>query len=107
MTQIVEFELDSGEVVYLEAPSEAGVAPRPVVRGEKAIQKASETFEAALQRVKPAAQAVVDAFKELNEPDEIGLEFGIQFKSSANAFVLTGEANASFKLSLKWKSNKA
>ncbi len=106
MTEIVEFRLASGELVYVEAPEEPG-APRPMSRGGEAVKKASETFEAALEKVKPAARAVVEAFRELNEPDEIGLEFGIQFKSSANVFVLTGEGNASFKLSLKWKSDKA
>ena len=67
----------------------------------------AETFEKALDRVKPAAQAVVQAFRELNEPDEIGLEFGIDFKTEANAFVLTGEASAAFKLSLTWKNSKS
>ncbi len=49
---------------------------------------------------------VVEAFRELNEPDEIGLEFGLDFKTSANVFVLTGEARATFKLSLKWTRDK-
>ncbi|MCB1037419.1 MAG: hypothetical protein KDD47_26550, partial [Acidobacteria bacterium] len=70
------------------------------------IAKVSETFEAALEKVKPAARAVVQAFRELNEPDEIGLEFGLDFKTSANVFVLTGETQATFKLSLKWTSAK-
>ena len=106
MSEIVAFELESGEVVYLESVDGAAGA-RPATRGAEAIEKASETFEAALAKVQPAARAVVEAFRELNEPDEIGLEFGIQFKSSANVFVLTGEGNASFKLSLKWKSDKS
>ncbi len=42
----------------------------------------------------------------MSEIVEFRLEFGIQFKSAANAFVLTGEASASFKLSLTWKSDK-
>lgn len=105
MSEIVEFELQSGEVVYLEVAGGEGASPMSLEEG--AIRKASETFEAALEKVKPAARAVVQAFRELNEPDEIGLEFGIQFKTEANVFVLTGEANASFKLSLKWKNAKA
>ncbi len=107
MSEIIEFRLESGGSVYVEAEEDAASGPRPAGRGEQAIQKASETFETALEKVKPAARAVVQAFRELNEPDEIGLEFGIQFKSAANVFVLTGEANAAFKLSLKWKSDKA
>ena len=105
MSEILSFETQAGETVYLEVVDAGG--SRPMSRGEGAVRKASETFEAALEKVKPAAWAVVDAFSELNEPDEIGLEFGIQFKSEANVFVLTGEANASFKLSLKWKNSEA
>ena len=107
MSEIIEFLLESGESVYLEVEEGDSVEARPASLGEGAIQTASETFETALEKVKPAARAVVQAFRELNEPDEIGLEFGIQFKTEANVFVLTGEANASFKLSLKWKSDKA
>jgi hypothetical protein len=103
MSQIVEFELESGGVVYVEGERGSSGQSRPAGMGKKAVEKASETFESALERVKPAAKAVVEAFRELNEPDEIGLEFGIQFKTSVDAYVLTGEGNAAFKLSLKWK----
>ncbi len=107
MSEIIEFRLESGETVYVEAERDTVADPMPAGGGEEVLKRASETFETALDKVKPAARAVVKAFRELNEPDEIGLEFGIQFKTEANVFVLTGEANAAFKLSLKWKSDKA
>ncbi len=115
MGEIVEMKLASGEAVFIEVLEETGVRSRrsesgtlqPMGRGADIVEKAEETFEAALEKVKPAAEAVVKAFKELNEPDEIGLEFGVQLTSSANAFFLTGKGTATFKLSLKWKSDKA
>jgi hypothetical protein len=107
MSEIVKFMLDSGESIFVEVEESRSAGLRPANRGEKAVAEASETFEAALKKVKPAAQAVVEAFKELNEPDEIGLEFGLQFKSKVQAFVMSGEGTATFKLSLKWKSDKA
>ncbi len=106
MSQVVEFSLESGESVFLEVEEDRASGLRPASRGEKGISKATETFEAALGKVKPAARAVVEAFRELNEPDEIGLEFGLDFKTSANVFVLTGETRATFKLSLKWTRDK-
>ncbi len=57
MSEIIEFRLESGESVYVEAEEGAGSGPRPVMRGEGAIKQASETFEAALEKVKPAARA--------------------------------------------------
>lgn len=103
MSKIVEFELASGEKVYVEAAEDDAGGPLPASRDGRPAKIAAETFEAALERVKPAARAVVEAFRELNEPDEIGLEFGLDFKTSVAAFVLTGEASAAFKLSLTWK----
>ena len=101
MTRIVPMTLESGEEIYLEATGSADYRPAGIRGG--AVEAVAESFEQALDKVKPAARAVVEAFRELNEPDEIGIEFGIQFSSELKAFVLTGEANASFKLSLKWK----
>jgi hypothetical protein len=103
----MEFPLQSGGSVFIEVSGGSPSRSMPAGIGKDAVDKATDTFEAALDRVKPAARALVNAFREFNEPDEIGLEFGLDFKTSANAFVFTGEANASFKLSLKWKSDKA
>ena len=111
MAEIIEFKLASGESVYMEAEAGEGhEGPLPAGRGADifrgAGQAASKTFEAALEGVKPAARALMEAFKDLNEPDELGLEFGVQFKGEVDAFVLTGEANAAVKISLKWKNSK-
>lgn len=106
MSEIIEFRLASGEVVYVEAAGGPGAKAGRVGGAERVAHKASETFEKALERVKPAARAVVEAFRELNQPDEIALEFGLAFETSVNAYVLTGDASASFKLSLTWKSDR-
>lgn len=106
MSEIVEFQLDSGDPVYVQV-TETDHSFRQADAGSGPVKRASATFEAAIERVKPAAAAVVRAFKELNEPDEIGLEFGLSFKTEANAFVFTGEANAAFKLTLTWKNAKS
>lgn len=125
MSEIVKFELESGGHVFVEIPSDqdgrspvphsmptgpsrAGAqgGPEEASALDKSLTVAGETFEKAIERVKPAAAAVVQAFRELNEPDEIGLELGIQLSKKAGGFVLTGEASATFKLSLKWTRSK-
>ena len=106
MSEIIELRLASGETVPFEvSETSKSVDPDEVVRtGTRGrVMEAFEgTIEEALDRVKPAAEAVLNAFKELNQPDEIGLEMGLQLKSGTRAFVISGEANATFKLSLKW-----
>jgi hypothetical protein len=111
MKEIVELKLASGEVVYVEAEATSGPGARPASRRDSSVfkgvgDKVERSFETALGAVKPAARALMEAFKDLNEPDELGLEFGVQFKTEVDAFVLTGEANAAVKISLKWKNSK-
>lgn len=107
MPEIIPFELESGETIYIESRASQPSGPQPAGFGQgatAAVEKVSESFESALDRIKPAARAVVKAFQEVNEPDEIQLEFGLNFSSEVKAFVMTGEAEASFKLSLTWKN---
>lgn len=109
MSEIVPLRLESGQVVYIEAEGPRKRDPQPARRGigSSVAAEAAKTFEDAIESVKPAAEAVVKAFKEFNNPAEIGLEFGIQFKTEVNAFVVTGEGTGTFKLTLKWTSDKA
>ena len=55
----------------------------------------------------PAAELVLNAFREMNTPDEIGLEFGVKFNASAGAFLASAGSEATFKVSLKWKNEKS
>jgi hypothetical protein len=61
----------------------------------------------ALARIKPAAQAVVNAFREVNTPDEIALELALTFNTKVGAFVFSSDTQAVFKVSLKWKARGA
>lgn len=106
MSEIVDFALADGTKVYVKTTErEAG---RVGLRGGAAgaAAEAARSFEAALAKVKPAARAVVEAFRELNNPDEIGLEVGLEFSTQYDAFVFSGEASAAFKLRLTWKNEK-
>jgi len=58
-------------------------------------------------RIKPAAEAVLNAFREMNTPDEIALEFGLKFTAKAGAvFVASAGSEATFKVALKWKNDR-
>ena len=56
-----------------------------------------------ITRVKPAAEAVLNAFREMNTPDEINLEFGLKFSAKAGAILASVDGEATFKVALKWK----
>ncbi len=105
MKNILEFELD-GKPVYMEVEEADGM--RPVSRGgDEGIQKAETRFTEAIDRIRPAAEALLNSFREMNTPDEIGLDFGVKFSAKAGAVFASVDSEATFKVSLKWKNVKA
>ena len=101
---LVEFELEDGNTIAVEVEGE-GIGAQRVSRGSEA-EKAKSKFTEAVARVKPAAELVLNAFRELNTPDEIGLEFGVKFNAKAGAFLASAGSEATFKVSLKWTNEK-
>jgi len=103
----IEFQLADGSPVYIEVETLAGEGPQRVSRsGESTPEKAQASFNEVIARLRPAADAVLQAFQGLNTPAEIGLEFGIKFSAKAGAIIASVDSEAVFKVSLKW-SNKA
>ena len=78
MKQLVEFPLEDGGTILVEVdvPEEPGMVP--ATRGE-VIQRAQQTFEAALEKIRPAAQAIIGQLRALHDPpDEVEVEFGLK-----------------------------
>ena len=40
-------------------------------------------------------------------PDEVSVEFGVRFGAKGNFYIAGGEAEANFKVALKWKRETA
>ncbi len=104
--EIIEFDMD-GEPVYVEV-ERTGLGAQRVSRGrgEDGVAKAEKRFADAIARIRPAADALLNSFKEMNTPDEIGLDFGIKFNAKAGAVFASVDSEATFKVSLKWKNVK-
>ncbi|WP_420207816.1 CU044_2847 family protein [Candidatus Electronema sp. JC] len=107
MKKLVEFELD-GQPVYFETEISEAEGIRRVSRGggEDEPEKAVSRFTEAVARIKPAAEVVLNAFKEMNTPDEISLEFGLNFKAKTGVVFASADSEATFKVSLKWSNKK-
>jgi len=103
--EIVDLTLADGTVVWVEAEDVPPVGPQRVSRGGQPMAKrVGRSFEAALETIRPAAETVVQAFQEFNRPDELGLEFSLKFSAQVDAFVFSGDSEATFKVTLKWKN---
>jgi hypothetical protein len=103
VTYLLEVPLDSGDAITVEIDdTEAGIvrAARP---GE-VVATATKSFEAALERLRPMAQSLVDKLGNLSErPEEIGVEFGMKLSVDAGAVIARSSAEANFKVTLQWR----
>jgi len=103
--RLIEFPLEGEGTILVEVDEpvpEGGLvqAARP---GEIAA-RASQTFEAALERIQPAAGAIIAKLRGLAiPPDEFGVEFGLKLSAEAGAFSASAGTEANFKVKLTWK----
>jgi hypothetical protein len=98
--QLIEYALADGQSIVVEAEGDAGPVQRG--RGDAPVERAAESFEAAVAKLKPAAAAVIDGLKGLT-PEEITLELGLKFSAKAGVVLASADSEATFKVTLKWK----
>lgn len=103
MKRYIEFPLENGESIVIEvAEVEPEYGTIKAGRAEDVAEKAKQTFEQALDRVKPAVDAVMSRLRTL-QPDEVDVEFGIKLNTKAGAFIASAGTEANFKVTLTWK----
>jgi hypothetical protein len=104
--RLVEFPQEDGTslVVEVDEPAPEGGIVRAARPGEIA-EKASQTFEAALSRIKPMAGAIFTALRDLAQcPEQIQVEFGVKISASAGAVLASAGVEGNYKVTLTWKS---
>jgi hypothetical protein len=105
MTYILEYLLENGSIVRLDVNS---VDASDGVRGRRVgfLTRAEETFEAALDSLRPAVEAITRKLTNFqNVPDEIGVEFGVRLSAEAGAIIASTSADAHITVKLGWKRN--
>ena len=100
---VVQYKLKDGTPINIEVVDENSEFQR-VSRSGDGVIKATDSFEDTLSYIAPVAQSVIDTFKDLNTPEEIGLEFNLKFSVDAKVIFASMGSEASFKVSLKWKN---
>ena len=104
MLQLVEFPLQDGGSVLIQVQD---AAIEPVTRGlanHSVAERSQRTFEEAISRVQPAAQALLSRLRGLTDtPQEIGVEFGLELSAEAGAFIAAASTTANFKVTLTWR----
>ncbi|MFM6349333.1 MAG: CU044_2847 family protein [Dolichospermum sp.] len=105
MKQIVEFTLESGESIFIELDQAAETDDRISLR-DQVVHKATQTFESALETVKPIANAIITKVSSLKQPaDEVEVKFGIKISAQLGAVVASGNSEVNYEITLKWKKD--
>jgi len=107
MGQLIEFPLENGGsiIVEVEEPAEGMV---PAARPGEVVAKAEQTFEAALDRVRPIATVLIRKVRDLADPpDKAELEFGLKLTAEAGAVLTSAGGEAHCKVTLTWERGKA
>ncbi len=109
MKQLIEYTLEDGSNVLIEAetPEDCGALVKVAKKIEpsEVVTIKDRTFEAALKKIKPAANALIDEFHGLKiQPEEVKVAFGIAVDLKAGWFITTG-TKANFDVTLTWKKS--
>lgn len=68
------------------------------------IERSQLNFDQALDKVRPAANAIIGKLRKLSDPpDEIEVEFGLKMSAEAGAVVAAAGIEANYTVTLKWK----
>jgi hypothetical protein len=105
--RLAEFSMRDGGVIVVEVDAaDSGTSTVLSVAPGETVEKARDTFEAALAKIRPAAEAIINRLRDLSErPDTVGVEFGLKLSASAGAVIASAATEANFKITLTWKRN--
>jgi len=107
MARLAKFVLPDGNSIVAEVDDESFDTSR-VMRGgvlgsSEIVVKANESFETALDRVRWAAEGLLDRLTSLaSPPDEVEVEFGVKLNAETGAVIAKAATEANFKINLKW-----
>src|SRR4051812_36726207 len=109
MKHIVEFPMENGDVLLVEVddvPGAYGPGSGQTMRGVSSgemMERARLTYEEAVDKIRPAAESIVERIRSIAEPpDIISVEFGIKLNANIGAILASASTEAQFTLTLTW-----
>jgi hypothetical protein len=105
MKHLIEFSLEDGEVMLVEVEAEevAGGGIVPASRGDNLPEKATMSFQEAIDKVKPGAEAIIKKLRGLSDPpNEMEVSFGLKLTATAGAVIASAGIEANYTVTLKW-----
>ncbi|MFB2768544.1 CU044_2847 family protein [Pelatocladus sp. BLCC-F211] len=104
MKRLIQFPLEDGSYILVEVEQpESEDSIGRIGREEDILLKTEQTFETALERVKPIANTIINKLRSLNQPaDEVQVKFGIKMSAEAGAIIASASVEGNYEITLKW-----
>jgi len=110
MKHLVQFSMEDGGWIMAEVEEQdMGGAVRAGRGLEEKPEKAPQSFEQALSKVRPATERVIAQLQNLSvELDQVEMEFGFNLSGEFGAIIAKASVEANYKVTLCWsgKSKK-
>ncbi|MET9648187.1 CU044_2847 family protein [Streptomyces syringium] len=103
MSDLLRFDLaEHGSILVEVEAGEPGIARAS--RVGNLITSTAESFEAALDHVRRAADAALSGFRSMEaRPDEVQIQFGVRLNAEAGAVIAKTSADGHLQVSLTWR----
>lgn len=103
MAELLAVPLEDGGTVIVEVDEVVG-RPGGVVKAGRpgeGLARAAQSVEAALAPVTAAARAALGELRKAG-PDEVTVEFGVQFRAELGAVVARSSGECNLKVTMRW-----
>ena len=108
----VEFEAADGGSILVQVTPVAPLPPAGIVTrgmpmpGAQVVEKAEQSFGKALAAIEAVANGVQEQLSRVTRrPDEVQLEFGLEFTANAGtALLVSGGGSAHLKIEMTWRT---
>ena len=106
-SRLVRIKLDDDtEVVFETGLEPDGKEELVSTKGRGELPLAKQPLDQLVGRIRPVANTLFGALKELNTLQEINLEFGIKLGGKTGIVFASAETECNFKIGLKWTNPK-
>lgn len=102
MSKLIKYTLPDESSILVEVEDTRG-GTSPVSRGERLVEQANQTFEEALDTVRPATETIISKLRGLSvSPDEVEVKFSIKFTGESNVVIAKTAIEGNFEIKIKW-----
>ncbi|MTJ52662.1 hypothetical protein FJR38_08310 [Anabaena sp. UHCC 0253] len=105
---LVEFTLEDGRKFLVEVEESEYTSTYDIQRAAlpsgRMITEAKQSFEAAIENIKPVVASISNKFKDLG-PKEMEVKFGIKLSADAGAFITSVGGEVTFEITVKWSND--